>query len=145
MYTIWIMEIWYIVKLENILQVCSKMFDWGGIVWNVFLYFWCVLYYKLLFWMRLSEFVYFLYIGTYFKCIFDICWTNVPEVWTIFVRTIFLRLFGIFGVLNGPPPTPIPIPGVNVKLPFRGKEIRKIIVFLRFNDFCDFFWKNVLN
>ena len=52
------------------------------------------------------------YIGTYLKYIFlrffELVWKDVPEVWTIFVRTIFLRFGGIFGVLNGPPPPPSP-------------------------------------
>ena len=48
--------------------------------------------------MRLSDSVYFLYIGTYFKDMFDFFFLqNVPEVWTVFVRTICLTLFGIFG------------------------------------------------
>ena len=49
---------------------------------------------------------------------------KVPEVWTIFVRTVCLwfvcNLLGLL-VLNGPPPhASIPIPGVNVKVPFQG-------------------------
>ena len=35
----------------------------------------------------------------------------------------FFWIVGVCGVLNGPPP----IPGVNVKVPFRGNQIWKII------------------
>ena len=54
-------------------------------------------------------------------------WKNVPEVWTIFVR----RTFWGFWVLNGPllPTPPNPIPGVNAKVPFRGKTYRNKYVF----------------
>ena len=37
------------------------------------------------------------------------------------VRNILLRFLWIWGVLNGPPTHPIP--GVNVKVPFQGKQI----------------------
>ena len=50
----------------------------------------------------------FLYIWRYFKYIVVHVLTNVPEVWTIFVRTVFFSFLGIFVVLNGPPPTPSP-------------------------------------
>ena len=66
----------------------------------------------------------FLYIWTYFKYMFIHFFKNVPEVWTFFVRTIVLRCLRILGVLNGPPQ----IPGVNVRVPFRGKEIWRTIV-----------------
>ena len=71
----------------------------------------------------------FLYIWTYFKDIyFKIFWKHVPEVWTIFVRTVSLIFFDIL-VLNGPPP---PIPGTNVNVPFWWKQIREQIVFKLF-------------
>ena len=75
------------------------------------LYCGCVLYYKLLCLMRLSDFCRFLYIWTFlFKDTFQHFLKNVPKVWTIFVRTIslwFLKISfwgGGLLVLNGPPP-----------------------------------------
>ena len=74
---------------------------------------------------------------------------NVPEVWTIVVRTVFDRSFVIFlilGILTGPPTHPhTPIPGVNVKVPFRGKQICKNMFFLLISyDLYETNWKNVL-
>ena len=64
--------------------------------------FWCNLYNKLLFWIRLSDSRFlFLYIWSYFKDIFEHFVQNTPEVWTIFVRTIFWYVLGCW-VLNGP-------------------------------------------
>ena len=73
----------------------------------------------------------FLYIWRYLKDMVRHLFEKCPEVWTVFVRTISLRFWGIWGVLNGPP-TPTPIPGVNIKVPFRGGENMesKINVFL---------------
>ena len=105
----------------------------------------------------------FLYIWSYFKNKYFFTFLeNVPEVRTIFVRTIVVWFFvnsGEFWVLNGLPPFPSPasmskfpsrrkrygkmfcywfveivgdlwsppttIPGVNVKVPFRGKNMWK--------------------
>ena len=48
---------------------------------NVFLYFWCVLYYKLLCLMRLSDSVSFsVYMNIYLKMFLYIFLKNVPEV-----------------------------------------------------------------
>ena len=87
------------------------------------IYFWvlgvfCIIYYYF-------ECVYrircrFLYIWSYFNDIAQHFSKNVSEVWTILVRNMFLCFLWIW-VLNGPP-HPTPIPGVNVKDPFRGKK-----------------------
>ena len=64
----------------------------------------------------------------------NICWHDFgkcPEVWTIFVRIMFWDVWG-FWVLNGPS-TPTPIPGVNVKVPFWGKNMESNICLF----FCD--------
>ena len=103
---------------------------------TMFLYFWCVLNWFFIFDAFIGLGVFFCIYDDSLKILLYIFWNNVLEVWTIFVRTVFLRLFGIFGVLNGPP---TPIPGINVKVPFRGKLIWKIMFFLRI--VCDFYKK----
>ena len=53
------MEIWYVIKICFGIIEMFDLFEDIGFVGNVFLYCWCVLYYKLLFLMRLSDSVYF--------------------------------------------------------------------------------------
>ena len=104
--------------------------------WNILLYIWCVLYYKLLFLLRLSGSVSFSVYKDILKMLFTF-FEKCPEVWTIFVRTLFLSFFGIYGILNGPP---TPIPGVNVKVPFWGKIWGKQMYFYLFLSFFAFFF-----
>ena len=64
-------------KLLKLLKLfdCFEKLDLGG---NILLYCWCVLYYKLLFLMRLSDSLSFsVYRNTYFEGLF---FENVPEV-----------------------------------------------------------------
>ena len=50
----------------------------------------------------------------------------------------FLRIWGDLGGPKwSPPPHPIPIPGVNVKVPFRGKNIEKNTLLLIFYHFYE--------
>ena len=76
----------------------------------------------------------FLYIWRYFKDIFEHVLKNVPEVWTIFVRTIFVCIvflcFGGLGVLNGPP-HPHPWHQCQSSLPGGSKYVNTCF----FNDF----------
>ena len=85
----------------------------------------------------------FLYIWTYSKYRFWHFWRkNVPEVWTIFVRILFCDLGGFGGGPKCPPnhrhhhPPPSPIPGVNVKVPFRGTKYENGLRFL----YIEMFW-----
>ena len=82
--------------------------------------------------MRLSESLSFLYIGTYFKEIVRHVRDKKQKNRSVnnFRTNYFVRLLGICGILNGPTP-PTPIPGVNIKVPFQGKQIWKHIVFLK--------------
>ena len=85
----------------------------------------------------------FLYICIYVEDVFDIVWKSVPEVWTIFVRRILCVcwwFFGIWGVLNGPPPLPPPSPASMSKFP-SGEEKYKINVCL--SIFYDFYKKKL--
>ena len=101
-------------------ETINNMFFWN--VWtfwifgNIFLYFWCALYYKLLFECVYRIRSHFPYTWTYFKVFFTF-FENCPEVWTISVRTVFFVIF-----CDSLPP-PVPISGVNVKVPFRGKNM----------------------
>ena len=55
-YKIWVMEIWYITTRMICLKVFDSRYFWKGwICWHVFVYCWCVLYYNLLFLMRIRE------------------------------------------------------------------------------------------
>ena len=96
----------YLNYLHFSLYCFFRFVSMFGIVSNVFLYFWSALYYKLLILMRLSNSVYFsVYMNIFQRYVFTI-FEKCPEVWTIFVRTIFWDVFcfgGIGGVLNGPP------------------------------------------
>ena len=60
--------------------------------------------------------------------------TNLGKIWKNYILLIlffFVLRFGrIWGVLNGPPP--IPIPGVNVKVPFWGKQNMEKMFFIDF-------------
>ena len=98
----------------------------GAMCWNVFVYLWCVLYYTLLFLMRPWDSLSFSVYMKIFK----------RHFWTCFEKSnYFCKLFGVL-VLNGPsPPRHTPIPGVNVKVPFR-RTIMKSNVFIIFYDSC---------
>ena len=65
-----------------IFEVFEKVrcFENVWICWTCIFYFWCVLYYKLLILLRLSDSVYFLYIRLYLKDILGHVLKNVPEV-----------------------------------------------------------------
>ena len=98
--------------------------------------FWCVLYCKLLFWMRLSYSVYFLYILTCFKYSFDL-FLKCPEVWTLFARSIFWEFWGFGGVLNGPPH---PHPRCKCQSSLRGKRYGILFFLVGFMKI----WANLL-
>ena len=92
---IWIMELIDIIKIK-------VWYFW--IFQNLEKYVWdseCILYNKLILEYRSRIRCIWLYMGTWFN---NICWDclktkskNVPEVSTIFIRTICLRCVGIFG------------------------------------------------
>ena len=117
------MEIWCIMKWKmwivwNVSKTLDKSrfvkmpFGMLGELCFIGGYFWCV--------YRIR--CHFLYIWKMFKDMFYILW-NMPLKCEQFAYEL-LCLFGLF-VIWGPKlsPPPIPIPGVNVKVPFGGKII----------------------
>ena len=83
-----------------------------------------------------------LYMGTYLKDFVRHFSTffgfPVPEVLTIFVRNIFLIIWGIWGVLMPPPPSPASLS----KIPSGGKNIEHFVLI---NVFYDFYFKKLKN
>ena len=80
------------------------------------------------------------------KNLFLILRKDVPEVWTILVRTIlffeicwdvcgFVWFVGSYMVSPHPPTHPTPIPGVNVKVSFRRKKHGNKYLLFIFYDF----------
>ena len=106
-----------------------KYFRSFEIVVNAFYYYWCVLYYKLLFLMRISDSVSFsVYMNIFWWCV-STCLEKCPEVWTHFVRTVFGECFCDFCLICCPPH---PHPWRQSKFPTRGKiEKTCVCLFLK--------------
>ena len=98
---------------------------------NVFVYFWCVLYLSFSFVMRLSDSVSFSVYMNIFKrycsTVLEKMSRSVNKFRTKYYFVIFCDLCDYLV-----PSPPIPIPGVNVKVPFQEKNIEEIcfLVFL---------------
>ena len=95
-----------LIRLRVRKRLCVSV--WGGkqSIYSpnskVFGCFWCVLYNELLFWISYSDSVYLTQYGNmfFFWHVFKHFSKNVPEVWTIFVLTMSLRIFGIFVIFG---------------------------------------------
>ena len=124
------------MRCFDFLFVCSCLSNIFGFFygWNVFLYCWCVLYYKLLFLMRLSDSLSFSvymnifqrYFRTFFEHFMNKCLRSVnnsrtkDSLW-------FFRFGRIFKDLWGPiwSPPPPPSPASMSKSPPGGKKYGK--------------------
>ena len=132
-WSVWTYFVWKIW----IFDFCRK--NW--ICWNICLHFGCVLYYKLLCLMRLSDSVSF---SVYMKIFWRYFWTfleNMSQKCEQFsYELLFCDCLG-FGVLNGPPPPPSP--ASMSKFPSGWKRLKTIVL----NDFLWFYkkLKNCIN
>ena len=121
-----------------------RFFELFGFVWKIFLYFRCVLYSKLLFWMRLSYLVSFSVYMKIFQRYFLIFvfWKMFQKCEQFSYKLFFVIFCDLWGPKWSPPPLPTPNPGFNVKVPFRGKQIWKTYFFL---VILWFLWKQLKN
>ena len=115
------------------------------ICWNVVSCFRCVLYYKLLFLMCLSDSVYFsVYMKMFWRYVWTFLW-KMSQKCEQFSYEIFWGIFvGFGGVLNGPLPPPPPQRQCQSSLP-GGKNMKNhicLLVFLIFMKKIENPWKN---